>query len=59
MKTIPYDGFNPLQNLSAFLVNADIVQDPALAFITAVTVSIFGVLILVAAVTHVLEKKFK
>lgn len=56
MNKIPYDGFNPLQNVAAFLVNHDIVQDPALAVVTSGSLLLGGLLIIVAAITTWLEK---
>ena len=53
---IPLDGFNPLQNVAAFLSNSGLVSDPALAVVTSGSLLLGGLLIIVAAITTWLEK---
>lgn len=55
MNKIPYDQVNPLQNLSAWLVNADLVQDPAMAFIVAFSLVILGFITIIGTITSILE----
>ena len=55
MNKIPYDGFNPLQNIAAFHVNHDIVQDQALAVVAGGSILLLSLVLVVGAITSYLE----
>ncbi len=55
MNKIPYDTFNPLQNIAAWLVNHDIVQDQALAVVAGGSILLLSLVLVVGAITSFLE----
>lgn len=55
MNKIPYDGFNPLQNIAAWLVNQGVIRDPALAVVAGGSILLLSLVLVVGAITSFLE----